>query len=434
MSGYAYYVKGRLEEMEKIILREMKQDDLPRFREWLYSPHVAKWYHDPGSWIEEVEKQDSEFRWVHHFMVEADGRSVGFCQYYACGDSDELWQGYTDMGGSYSIDYLIGDKEYLRKGVGRQIVQQLAEKIKLHDDAERIVVEPERENKASCGLLSSCGFIFDGEKGIYVYRLREKKLVLKQDIITALRAAGMRTGQTVMVHTSLSRLGFVCGGAQTVIEALLECAGEEGTIMMPSQSWKNLDPSAGVHWEEPREWWQAIRDNWPAYNKEITPTNTMGATAEMFRKWPGTVRSDHPARSAAARGRYGEYLTRDHDLSDIFGDSSPVGKLYELDGYVLLMGVGYDKNTSLHLADVRAEYPGRHMVQESSAVMMEGKRVWKTYQTLYVDGEDFEQIGAAFEKEREVAKVPLGSGVIRFMRQRELVDYAVEWIEKNRNQ
>lgn len=128
----------------------------------------------------------------------------------------------------------------------------------------------------------------------------ERKLVLKKDIKKALEDLGIENGQTIMVHTSLSSLGFVCGGAQVVIEALVEAVGEEGTLMMPTQTWKNLDPTAGVHWEEPEEWWQAIRDNWPAYDKNITPTNTMGAVAEMFRQWPGAVRSDHPARSVAA--------------------------------------------------------------------------------------------------------------------------------------
>lgn len=156
-----------------IYLRNMNQDDLPKFKEWLYAPHVAKWYHHPLDWIEEVEKQDREFRWIHHYIVE-EGRPVGFCQYYACTDSEELWEGYTEMGGSYSIDYLIGEPDLLRKGIGRQIVEKLTEKIKQHDDAERIVVEPEPENKASCGLLLSCGFVFDAEKGIYVLGLEKR--------------------------------------------------------------------------------------------------------------------------------------------------------------------------------------------------------------------------------------------------------------------
>lgn len=259
-----------------------------------------------------------------------------------------------------------------------------------------------------------------------------RKIVLKQDILAALKKVGVRKGQTIMVHTSLSSLGFVCGGAQVVIEALLESVGADGTIVMPSQSWKNLDPTAGVHWEEPEAWWQMIRDNWPAYNRDITPTNTMGAVAEMFRKWPGTFRSDHPARSVAANGKYAQHLTSDHDLSNIFGEGSPIGKLYELDGYVLLIGVGYDKNTSLHLADVRADYPGKHDCLEYSAIMENGERVWKGYRTLFVDGEDFDQIGAAFEKECSVQKVALGNGIITLMKQRELVDFATNWIERNR--
>lgn len=260
----------------------------------------------------------------------------------------------------------------------------------------------------------------------------ERKIVLKQDILSALSEVGVCNGQTVMVHTSLSSLGFVCGGAQVIIEALLEAVGAEGTIMMPTQSWKNLDPTAGVHWEEPESWWPLIRENWPAYNKDITPTNTMGAVAEMFRKWPGTLRSDHPARSVAARGKQAAYLTATHDLSNIFGDGSPIGKLYELDGLVLLIGVGYDKNTSLHLADVRANYPGKHNSTEYSAVLEDGKRVWKQYETLFVDGEDFNEIGAAFENTCSVRKAALGNGTITLMKQRELVDFAVTWIEQNR--
>lgn len=260
----------------------------------------------------------------------------------------------------------------------------------------------------------------------------ERKIVLKEDLKEGFKELGLKEGDNVIVHTSLSSLGFVCGGAQMVIEALLETVKESGTIMMPTQSWKNLDPEAGVHWEEPKEWWQMIRDNWPAYDKDITPTNTMGAVAEMFRKWQGAKRSSHPARSFAAKGMNAEYLLKDHDLSDIFGEESPIGKLYALDGKVLLIGVGYDKNTSIHLADVRADYPGKRYANESSAMMVDGKRQWVTYETLVVDGEDFEQIGEAFEAEANVNKVSIGNAEVTCMSQREIVDFAVKWIEKNR--
>ena len=257
--------------------------------------------------------------------------------------------------------------------------------------------------------------------------------VTKQDIISAVRNVGLKEGSTVMVHTSLSRIGYVCGGAQTVIEALIEVVGHEGTLMMPTQSWKNLDPEDGVHWDTEEEYWDIIRENWPAYDKRITPTNTMGAVSEMFRSWPGTVRSDHPARSVAAWGKYAEYLVEDHDLSNVFGEGSPVGKLYELNGEVLLIGAGYDKNTSLHFADVRADYPGKHNCIEHSAIMEDGRRVWKEYATLFVDGEDFEQIGEAFEQNNTVNKTMIGNAELRLMSQKRLVDFAVDWIEKYRH-
>lgn len=263
--------------------------------------------------------------------------------------------------------------------------------------------------------------------------MNKRALVLKKDILESLNRIGLKKGQVVEVHTSMSSLGFVCGGPQMIIEALMETVGPEGTIVMPTQSWKNLDPSTGVHWEEPEEWWPVIRENWPAYDKDITPTNTMGAVAEMFRKWPGAVRSDHPARSMAAWGKHAQYVTKDHTLSNIFGPGSPVDRIYELDGYVLLIGVGYDKNTSIHLADYRANYPGKHNCIEHSAVMEQGRRVWKAYETLFVDGEDFEEIGRAFDAAGNSTKTTLGNGTLTFMRQREIVDFAVDWIEKNRN-
>ena len=67
------------------------------------------------------------------------------------------------------------------------------------------------------------------------------KPVVKQELLSAFRQLGIKNGQVLMVHASLSSFGYVCGGAQTVIEALLESVGEDGTVMMPTQTWKNLD-------------------------------------------------------------------------------------------------------------------------------------------------------------------------------------------------
>ncbi len=62
-----------------ISLRKMVLEDLPIFKKWLFTPHVAKWYHNPSDWIDEIEKQDGDFSWIHHFIVEFEGKPIGFC-------------------------------------------------------------------------------------------------------------------------------------------------------------------------------------------------------------------------------------------------------------------------------------------------------------------------------------------------------------------
>lgn len=259
----------------------------------------------------------------------------------------------------------------------------------------------------------------------------ERALILYDDIVGALRAAGLKEGQAVFAHASLSAFGFIVGGAETVIRAILEVIGSEGTIMMPAQTWKNLDPATGVHWEEPEEWWPLLREHWPAYDPAVTPSIGMGAVAEMLRTWPGAKRSSHPARSVCAVGKHAEYLTENHDLSDIFGDDSPVGRLYRMDGQILLFGVGYDKNTSIHLGEYRAEW-NKPMTTEWSAIMRDGQRERVSYETIAVDDSDFIALGEAWESEKDIKPVKLGSGKIRCFGQRAFVDWSVPWITRNR--
>ena len=158
----------------------------------------------------------------------------------------------------------------------------------------------------------------------------------------------------------------------------------------------------------------------------------MGVVAEMFRQRSGIIRTDHPARSVCAWGKHAKYIAAEHTLSNIFGEGSPIAKLYELDAKVLLLGVGYDKNTSMHLADVRAKYPGKHDSIEHSSVLENGKRVWKAYKTLFVDGEDFEKIGNAFDKTNLATIGKIGNAESRLMSQRDIVDFSISWIENNR--
>jgi aminoglycoside 3-N-acetyltransferase len=248
-----------------------------------------------------------------------------------------------------------------------------------------------------------------------------------------LRACGVAEGQVVLVHTAMSRLGWVIGGAEAVIQALLAAVGDTGTIMMPTHSSGNTDPAAWQHPPVPEAWWPIIRAHTPPYNPATTPTRAMGVVPEMFRTWPGAVRSGHPAFSMAALGPQAAFLVADHDLSQDAGDRSPVGKLYELDGHVLLLGVDHGNNTSLHLAEFRANYPGKRLLPAGSAMLVDGAQQWVTYASPENESDDFAVLGAAFDAAHNVPMHHINDAEVRFFRQRPAVDFAVTWMEQHRS-
>lgn len=254
-----------------------------------------------------------------------------------------------------------------------------------------------------------------------------------ETLVRDLQACGLRSGQAVLVHTAMSKLGWVAGGPQAVIMALLEVLGPEGTLMMPTHSTHLTDPANWQHPPVPKHWVQIIRDQIPAYDPALTPTRMMGAVAELFRTWPGAIRSSHPTLSFAALGRQAEFLIRDHALESETGEKSPLARLYDLDGYVLLLGVGHVNNTSLHLAEERADYPGKGTTINGTAIMVDGKRSWVNYESYQAYGDDFSTIGDAFDAMNNIRIHRIGRADARFFRQRVLVDFAQQWVGQNRD-
>ncbi|WP_304224371.1 aminoglycoside N(3)-acetyltransferase [Gracilinema caldarium] len=251
---------------------------------------------------------------------------------------------------------------------------------------------------------------------------------LEQD----LRAAGLRPGMTVLLHSSLSSLGWVCGGAVTVILAFQNVLSLEGTLVMPTHSGDLSDPAQWEHPPVPREWWETIRAAMPAYRKDRTPTRGMGTIPETFRKMDGVLRSSHPQASFAAWGKHKEYITQDEHYDFAMNDKSPLGRLYELDGYVLLLGVGHDRNTSIHLAEYRASWPSKLLIKNGMPVEEGGHTSWQEFDDIAYGGEDFNELGKAFEKAAGISPCTVGDAPSRFFSQRQLVDFAVRWIEGNR--
>jgi len=162
--------------------------------------------------------------------------------------------------------------------------------------------------------------------------------VTKQDIIAGLSALGLRRGDGVIVHSSLSSFGRVAGGANTVIEALTELLTDEGTLLMPSFNHGRAFRDGGI------------------YDVSATPTSN-GRIPDTFWRLPGVYRSMNPTHPFAAWGKNAERYISCHHLVDSMGEGSPLGRLWEDGGYCVLLGVGYRSNTFHHFVETHTGAP-----------------------------------------------------------------------------
>jgi len=247
-----------------------------------------------------------------------------------------------------------------------------------------------------------------------------------------LRHLGIQPGMTLLVHSSLSAIGWVCGGPVAVINALEEVLTNAGTLLMPAHSSEYSDPANWCNPPVPETWWPIIREQMPLFSPDITPTRGMGQIAETFRRQNGVTRSLHPSVSFAAWGKSKEEILQDHQLDFHHNEQSPLGRIYECSGHVLLLGVGYNRNTSLHLAEHKANYPGKRETTDGLPVLEDGSRIWKTIKNISYETDDFERIGLDFERTGKVTIGHVGRATAKLMNQRDLVDFATIWMEQNR--
>ena len=255
--------------------------------------------------------------------------------------------------------------------------------------------------------------------------------VLRDRLASELRDLGVTEGGVLLAHASLSRLGWVVGGEQTVVLALEDALGPEGTLVMPSQSWHLCDPAYLADSRVPPDSFDEVRAGMPVYDPRWTPTRTMGAVVEALRTQPGTVRSGHPHRSFIARGPRAAEVVERHDLEDPVGEGSPLAAVNRLGGQVLLLGVGHDKNSSLHLAEARSGLPVRHL-DNGAPLLVDGERHWVTFREPEVDDADFVTVGRAFSAAGGERSGPVGHARASLLDQRELVRFASHWFAVNR--
>jgi aminoglycoside 3-N-acetyltransferase len=244
---------------------------------------------------------------------------------------------------------------------------------------------------------------------------KTKPWVRKEGIKAGLMQLGLKKGDTVGVHSSLRSFGHVEGGADAVIDALLETVGEQGNVVMSTHS-ANLSEdkrtpemiAMGVSW---------LFKILP-YDPDTTPVRT-GSIPETFRKRKGVVRGLHPSNSVAALGPKAKELAEGWH------------KVLELDGYILLIGVGLDFCTAMHLAEKRVHFPERIL-----------KRITppKWFVEKYPEGEwewdvgpypDFAKLTQPCFARGIMKTVKVGDASLKLVKLRELIDLYVEYLDKD---
>lgn len=171
---------------------------------------------------------------------------------------------------------------------------------------------------------------FEGHAELgYVKLMDPKEMISRARLVADLKKLGVEPGMDLMVHSSLSSLGYVEGGADTVVDGLLAAVGKRGTLVMPSFNHKGAQ----------------------VYNPMTTPT-TNGAIPDAMWRRREAVRSNHPTHAMAAIGPKAEEICRDHLEVGIWAQDSPIGRLIHGGGYILALGVSHSSSTAYHVAEM----------------------------------------------------------------------------------
>ncbi len=214
--------------------------------------------------------------------------------------------------------------------------------------------------------------------------------VNREEIVHGLRGLGLASGDVVLMHSSLSSLGQVDGGAQTVIEALLEVLGPEGTLLMPSFQ------GGGEH--------DLLRRGC-VFDLRTSPSE-LGLITETFRLLPNVIRSISPTHCTAGCGKRAAEILDGHQYCNVsVGHGSPYEKLVRAEGKILLLGVTHASNTTLHLVENTHGAPTICREKFNPLVIDAGGRCWTVPMHSHMPGlkrryprvED-ELVGAGIQK------------------------------------
>ena len=234
--------------------------------------------------------------------------------------------------------------------------------------------------------------------------MHDRRPLPAREVTEQLRSLGVERGGVLLVHTAFSRVGPIEGGPPALIVALTEAVGPAGTLVMPSMS----------------------DDDDVPFDPAATVCRSMGIVAETFWRLAGVLRSDSP-HAFAARGPAASRITAPHPVEVPHGLDSPVGRIYELDGQVLLSGVGHDANTTLHLAENEAGM--RYLRPKHATVLESGRPVRRDYEELDHCCENFSLIDGWLDAAGLQRRGPVGHGEARLSRSRDIVRVAAAHLQ-----
>jgi aminoglycoside 3-N-acetyltransferase len=260
-------------------------------------------------------------------------------------------------------------------------------------------------------------------------------LITKSRLMQDLQELGLRPGQLIMLHASVRAIGWIVGGPDVVLDALLEVLTPSGTLMMY------------VGWEvniEEFYTWSADRQS--AYLAECPPFDPQRYRAQ--RKWsilteylrtrPGVHRSGNPGASVAAIGAKARWITEKHPLQFGYGPGSPLAKLVQAGGQVLLLGAPLNTITLLHYSEHMAAVPNKRTTKYKVPLLQHGKRVWfevEEYDTSqgivdWEGGDYFPAIAQAFLDSGHGCTGLVGAARSHLFDAAELHAFAVQWMER----
>jgi aminoglycoside N3'-acetyltransferase len=241
-----------------------------------------------------------------------------------------------------------------------------------------------------------------------IERYTPAKEMSNAEVVEQLRSLGVQPGVVLLVHTSFRAVRPVENGIDGLIETLQEAIGPTGTLVMPS--------------------WTGDSDS--PFDPATTPADSdLGATADRFWRREDVVRSDHCFAFAASGPRAKEIVSGPLPLPPHI-PNSPVGRVYDLDGQVLLLGVNHDANTTIHLAEIMADVPYR--IPYHVTVLQNGRPMQIDYGENDHCCDRFRFVDAWLRERGLQREGPVGNAHARLMRSRDVVDVVTEKLAGDR--